>query len=92
MEKTLLSIGHSQHKVDFFISLLKSHNVNYILDVRSDPYSQFAAYYNRENIKFVLERNRINYTFMGGYFGDRPTDKSLYAKEGYLILPKYKLC
>ena len=32
MEKTLLSIGHSQHQVDYFINLLKSHDVNYILD------------------------------------------------------------
>ncbi len=63
MDKILLSIGHSQHTVDFFIRLLEEHNVNYILGVRSTPYSQFASEYNRENIKTILERNRIAYTF-----------------------------
>ena len=69
MEKTLLSIGHSQHQVDYFINLLKSHDVNYILDVRSTPYSQFAASYNRESIRPVLQSNGIEYAFMGNYFG-----------------------
>ncbi len=88
MERTLLSIGHSQHRVDFFISLLKSHNVNYILDVRSIPYSQFAADYNRERIKAALQSNGIKYAFMGNYFGARPTDTSLYSPNGYLDFDK----
>ena len=88
MKKILLSIGHSQHKVDFFISLLKSHNVNYILDVRSTPYSQFAIDYNRENIKAVLKSNDIEYAFMGNYFGARQTDLSLYSEKGYLDFEK----
>jgi hypothetical protein len=74
MDKVLLSIGHSQHPVEYFIDLLKSHNVNYLLDVRSTPYSQFAANYNRENIKDMLQKNGIGYAYMGDYFGARPTD------------------
>ena len=88
MKKTLLSIGHSQHKVDFFISLLKNHDVNYILDVRSAPYSQFAVDYNRENIRAILQSNGIEYAFMGDYFGARSTDSSLYSPNGYLDFEK----
>lgn len=88
MEKTLLSIGHSQHQVDYFINLLKSHDVNYILDVRSTPYSQFAASYNRESIRPALQSNGIEYAFMGNYFGARPTDSSLYSSNGYLDFEK----
>lgn len=92
MDKVLLSIGHSQHKIDFFISLLREHNVNYILDVRSTPYSQFAAEYNRESIKTILESNGIAYTFMGNYFGARPSDYSLYSPNGYLDFEKVANC
>ena len=92
MDKILLSIGHSQHIVDFFISLLKEHSVNYILDVRSTPYSQFASEYNRENIKTILERSRIAYTFMGNYFGARPSDDSLYSSNEYLDFEKVANC
>ena len=88
MANTLLSIGHSQHPVDFFIDLLKSHGVNYILDVRSTPYLQFAADYNRESIRLVLQGNGIEYAFMGNYFGARPTDSSLYSPNGYLDFEK----
>ena len=88
MEKTLLSIGHSQHQVDYFINLLKSHDVNYILDVRSTPYSQFAASYNRESIRPVLQSNGIEYAFMGNYFGARPTDSSLYSTKDIWIFEK----
>ena len=88
MDKVLLSIGHSQHPVEYFIDLLKSHNVNYVLDVRSAPYSQFAANYNRENIKDILHKNEIGYAYMGDYFGARPVDSSLYSSEGYLDFAK----
>lgn len=88
MDKVLLSIGHSQHPVEYFIDLLKSHNVNYLLDVRSTPYSQFAANYNRENIKDMLQKNGIGYAYMGDYFGARPTDYLLYSPSGYLDFEK----
>jgi uncharacterized protein (DUF488 family) len=88
MDKTLLSIGHSQHQVGYFIDLLKSHDVNYVLDVRSTPYSQFATSYNRENIKKILKNNGIEYAFMGEFFGARPKDSSLYSLKGYLDFEK----
>ena len=88
MEKVLLSIGHSKHAVGFFITLLQNHDVNYILDVRSTPYSKFASEYNRENIKTILENNGIAYMFMGNYFGARPSDASLYLPNGYLDFEK----
>lgn len=88
MKKTLFSIGHSQHKIDYFISLLKKHHINYILDVRSVPYSQYATDYNRENIKKILKNNDIGYAFMGNFFGARPKDVSLYLPNGYLNFEK----
>ena len=84
MDRVLLSIGHSQHKVDYFIDMLKSHNVNYVLDVRSTPYSQFAANYNKESVRIILQNNGIAYAFMGDYFGARPMDSALYSPKGYL--------
>ena len=88
MKKVVLSIGHSQHEPEYFIKMLKEHNVNYVLDVRSVPYSQFASDYNRENIKALLSEHSINYSYMGNFFGARPLDKNLYSKEGYLDFKK----
>lgn len=90
MQETILSIGHSQHNIDYFINMLKRHQVNYILDVRSTPYSQFASDYNRDSIRILLSNYNITYSFMGEYFGARPSEKSLYADKGYLDFEKYK--
>lgn len=90
MEKVILSVGHSQHKTEYFIKMLKDHQVNYVLDVRSVPYSRFASDYNRENIKRLLLSRGIQYSFMGDFFGARPADKGLYSAEGYLDFEKVK--
>ena len=88
MNNVLMSIGHSQHQVEYFVYLLKTHEVNYVIDVRSTPYSQFAPDYNRENIKNILKDNAIEYAFMGAFFGARPKDSSLYLPDGYLNFRK----
>jgi len=42
------TIGHSVHNTNEFIELLKKHNIKYIVDVRSTPYSQYTPQFNRE--------------------------------------------
>lgn len=80
----LFTIGHSQHTPEYFMHLLKRHGVNYVLDVRSTPYSKYAEQFNKENIYSFLAKNGIKYSYMGKYFGARPTELELYSSEGYL--------
>lgn len=88
MSRILYTIGHSQHDVAYFIDMLRKYDINYVLDVRSTPYSQFAEKYNRENIRAVLKKAGIEYSFMGNYFGARPEDRTLYSQDGYLDFEK----
>lgn len=80
----LYTIGHSLHKVEYFISLLQRYDINYVLDVRSIPYSRYAVQFNRENIDYQLSCSGIKYSFMGQFFGARPKNMDLYCDEGYL--------
>ena len=80
----LYTIGHSQHDIKYFVRMLKKHNINYILDVRSTPYSKYAEQYNKENIEKYVSQKGIKYSFMGKFFGARPSEKELYCDEGYL--------
>lgn len=41
-EPRILTIGHSNHAVDDFMSLLRQHSITAVADVRSTPYSGFA--------------------------------------------------
>lgn len=86
----LFTIGHSQHNINYFIGLLKEYSIDYLLDVRSTPYSKYAEQYNKDNISKELDFANIRYNFMGKYFGARPQNLDLYSNEGYLDFEKVK--
>ena len=47
----LYTIGHSQHEFEYFANLLKKFEINYLLDVRSTPYSKYAETFNKEQLE-----------------------------------------
>ncbi len=81
---TLYTIGHSTVPFEYFLALLQKYNVNFLADVRSVPYSEYAQQYNRELLERELERYGIIYYYMGTYFGARRKEQELYTLEGYL--------
>ena len=72
------TIGHSDHSVADLISLLLSHDIALVVDVRSQPYSRWMHHFNRELLMRDLEVAGIDYLFMGDRLGGRPSDPSLY--------------
>ena len=86
----LYTIGHSQHKFEYFLSLLQKYDINYLLDVRSTPYSKYAETYNKDKLNYLLNQNHITYWPMGKYFGARREDKFLYSESGYLDFEKVR--
>lgn len=86
----LFTIGHSTHALDEFISLLSQYKIDYILDVRSIPYSKYAKQYNRETLDRYLQQHHIHYAYMGTYFGARQANPALYAPDGYVDFEKVR--
>jgi uncharacterized protein (DUF488 family) len=82
IKKPLYTIGHGNRKSEDFLALLKEFGIEYLIDVRSQPYSKFNPQYNQNDLKFFLERNGIKYVFMGDNIGGRPKDTSCYDSEG----------
>jgi uncharacterized protein (DUF488 family) len=74
----LYTIGHSNHKIEDFVSLLKSHGINCIADVRSTPYSHYNAQFNRELLASELRIANIEYIYLGNQLGARPGDAHCY--------------
>ena len=54
----LYSIGHSNHSIEKFISLLDENGIEQLVDVRTSPYSRYNPQFNKEN----LQQRRL-----GGY-------------------------
>ena len=83
MEKTpLYTIGHGNRKTEDFLSILKDFKIDFLIDVRSMPYSKFNPQFNQNELKYFLELNGITYVFMGDTIGGRPKDTSCYDDAG----------
>lgn len=77
-ELSVYSIGHSDHEIDDFVALLDQHDIDILVDVRSQPYSRWAPQFNRENLAGTVEAAGLRYVWLGESLGGRPKDISLY--------------
>jgi len=76
----LYTIGHSNHKIEDFISLLKRHEVTCVADVRSAPYSRHSPQFNRESLALALQTANIEYMYLGKELGARRDDGYSYDR------------
>jgi uncharacterized protein (DUF488 family) len=72
--KTIYTIGHSNKQPNEFIDLLKNNSIKLLIDVRSQPYSQYNPQFNKNSLMKTLSDNEINYLFLGNCLGGRPKD------------------
>ena len=77
----LYTIGHSNHKIEDFISLLKRHGVTCVADVRSAPYSRYCPWFNKDVLAAALQAAGIAYVFLGRELGARPDDPCCYEGD-----------
>lgn len=77
----LYTIGHSAHPIEKFIGLLKTHQIEILVDVRSVPASRWHPQYNKAAFDSALAENQISYIFAGQQLGGRPKDPTCYKPE-----------
>ena len=97
MSKCVFTIGYSGYHQDLlrFVADLKNHGIDVVADVRTSPYSKYAAEFNRDELGVFLQANGIKYVFMGRELGARPTDRGCYvngAVEYDVILASAAFC
>jgi uncharacterized protein (DUF488 family) len=81
----VLTIGHSNHTVEHFLSLLKAHAVQVVVDARSQPYSKYATQFDHEALKPALQEAGIRYLYLGRELGGRPEGDEFYDSEGHVL-------
>lgn len=74
----VLTVGHSNHSMDDFLSLLKQHRITALADIRSVPYSRYVPHFNKAPLVQALRRNQMKYVFLGNKLGGRSDDPSCY--------------
>jgi uncharacterized protein (DUF488 family) len=83
--RRVLTIGHSNHTVEHFLSLLKAQAVQVVVDTRSQPYSKYATQFDHEALKPVLQDVGIRYLYLGRELGGRPEGDEFYDGEGHVL-------
>jgi uncharacterized protein (DUF488 family) len=71
----LFSIGHSNHPIEHFVSLLQGAGVTLLADVRSYPKSRYAPQFNREALEKSLPENGVGYLWLGKELGGMAREK-----------------
>lgn len=79
------TIGHSNHDFETLICLLRGERIEFVVDVRSFPYSRFAPQFGRQEIERGLEQKGVRYLFMGSELGGRPSRSEQYDSEGHAL-------
>jgi uncharacterized protein (DUF488 family) len=70
----LFTIGYGARGLDEFIAVLKTNRIDYLIDVRTAPYSKFKPEFSKEVLQIRLEQAGIRYLFMGDTLGGQPRD------------------
>lgn len=76
----ILTIGHSRHLLERFLSLLATAKVSVVADVRSAPVSRFSPHFNKNALAASLAGQGIDYVFLGQALGGRPERPELYTQ------------
>jgi uncharacterized protein (DUF488 family) len=73
-QQPLFTIGYGARSLQEFIATLKRNSIEYVIDVRTSPYSKFKPEYSKEVLQRQLEGAGVRYVFMGDTLGGQPKD------------------
>jgi uncharacterized protein (DUF488 family) len=79
MSSSLFTIGHGTRPLSTFLDLLEKFHIDFLIDVRSIPWSAFNPQYRQTTLAHALQQRNIRYVYMGDALGGRPTDPSCYS-------------
>jgi uncharacterized protein (DUF488 family) len=78
----IYTVGYGNRSIETFIKLLTDRNIQFLIDIRSKPYSRYNQAFTKSELETILSENKIRYVFMGDTLGGRPDDASCYTPEG----------
>src|SRR5437016_10906269 len=81
----IFTLGHSNHIMQHFLSLLTSNRIELLVDTRSSPYSRFAPQFNMDALRPALQNGKIGYLYLGRELGGRPDGAEYYDADGHVL-------
>jgi uncharacterized protein (DUF488 family) len=75
----IYTIGYGARSIEAFIAVLQHYQIQYLVDVRSAPYSRYKPEFSKEALERSLAAARIRYVYLGDQLGGRPADPDCYV-------------
>jgi uncharacterized protein (DUF488 family) len=75
----LYTIGYGARTLDEFLAVLKANRIEYLIDVRTAPFSKFKPEFSKELLQHQVERAGLRYVFMGDTLGGQPKDPACHS-------------
>jgi len=85
------TIGYGARTMNEFVERLEAAGTQYLVDVRSAPYSRFKPEFSRDPLAARLEGRGIGYVFMGDALGGKPDDPGCYREDGRVDYERCRL-
>lgn len=77
----VFTIGYGARTVDDLIAVLRAHQIDFLVDVRSAPYSRFKPEFSKDALERELKLHGIRYVYLGDALGGRPADPDCYVDD-----------
>lgn len=84
----IYTIGHSNYSTERLIDMLRTFNINCVVDIRAIPYSKYNTHFNKEVIQETLVNANFIYIYMAKEFGAKRDNKISYNELGYCDFEK----
>ena len=72
----ILTVGYGKRTLAEFVELLQQHDTQFLIDVRSRPYSKYRPEFSKDALDEALRRVGIQYVFLGDKLGGIPEDEA----------------
>lgn len=89
-QHSIFTIGYGAREIERFIAVLKKQQIDFLIDIRSQPYSRYKPEFSKQALQRNLQKNGIRYVFMGDTLGGLPDDPDCYDEEGKVDYDKIK--
>lgn len=78
----IYTIGYGNRPIIEFTKLLQKYSIEYVIDVRSQPYSPHNPIFSQSQLKPALLESNVKYLFLGDQLGGKPDDPECYLPDG----------
>jgi uncharacterized protein (DUF488 family) len=85
----LVTFGYGARRIGEAVRLLKQHHVEFVVDVRSVPWSRFQPDFSQDHLVDALRNHGVRYLFMGAELGGLPDEPECYDSDGRV---DYRAC